>query len=187
MRTIRSTLAPPVRSRSRATFVRGPVGTSVTGIGLAAIVRSMKSTACSPRGARPAGGRDGPSRPLSPCTCDATVSSRVSGRSAPAATARSDRPTRSSTRRAFAVVFSSVWFPCTVVTPRTSSSGLASASSNAIASSCPGSQSRMTGMLIPPVSRFRAADSPLALRSRWDTEDGVDLRRCRQGRLGSRT
>ena len=58
-------------------FVSGPVGTSVTGAGLAAIVRSMKSTACSPSGARPAGGSVGPSRPLSPWTCDATVSSRV--------------------------------------------------------------------------------------------------------------
>src|SRR4029453_19683275 len=51
-------------------------------------------------------------------------------------------PTKSSTRIAFAVVFSSVWFPATVVTPSSSTSGLATASSRAIASSCPGSQSR---------------------------------------------
>ena len=45
-------------------------------MGLAAIVRSMKSTACSPSGTRPAGGSAGPSSPLSPWTWDATVSSR---------------------------------------------------------------------------------------------------------------
>ena len=58
-------------------LVSGPVGTSVTGCGLAAIVRSRKSTACSPSGSCRAGGSVGPSRPLSPWTCDATVSSRV--------------------------------------------------------------------------------------------------------------
>ena len=73
-------------------------------------------------------------------------SSRESGRSAPAATSTSLRPTSSRTRRAFAVVFSSVWFPATVVTPRRSSSGLASASRSAIASSCPGSQSSRIGV-----------------------------------------
>ena len=58
-------------------FVSGPVGISVTGVGLAAIVRAMKSTACSPSGAAPRGGSVGPSSPLSPCTCAATVSSRI--------------------------------------------------------------------------------------------------------------
>ena len=42
----------PCARGSRATFVSGPVGTSVTEAELAAIVRSMKSTACSPSGAR---------------------------------------------------------------------------------------------------------------------------------------
>jgi hypothetical protein len=36
---------------------------------------------------------------------------------------------------AFVVVFSTVWLPATVVTPSSSTSGLASASSSAIASS----------------------------------------------------
>ena len=66
--------------------------------------------------------------------------------SAPAATGTSPRPASSSTRSAFAVVFSSVWLPATVVTPTSSSSGEASASSSAIASSWPGSQSRMIGV-----------------------------------------
>ena len=61
--------------------------------------------------------------------------------SAPAATGMSSRPTKSRTRIAFAVVFSSVWLPATVVTPSSSTSGLARASSSAMASSCPGSQS----------------------------------------------
>jgi hypothetical protein len=39
------------------------------------------------------------------------------------------------TRSAFAVVFASVWLPATVVTPTSSTSGLANASSSAIASS----------------------------------------------------
>jgi len=52
----------------------------------------------------------------------------------------------------FAVVFSSVWFPYVVVMPRSSSSGLARASRIAIASSCPGSQSRIVGIGIAGVS-----------------------------------
>ena len=92
MSTIRSTFAPPVRSSSRATFVSGPVGISVTGRSLAAIVRAMKSTACSPSGGSLApAAATGPSSPLSPWTWAATVSSRSSGRSAPAATGTSGR------------------------------------------------------------------------------------------------
>jgi hypothetical protein len=64
--TMRSTFAPPVRLSSAAMFVSGPVGTSVTAAGLAAIVRSMKSTAPWARGVRLGGGSAGPSRPLSP-------------------------------------------------------------------------------------------------------------------------
>ena len=41
----------------------------------------------------------------------------TSGRSAPIATGTSSRPTSASTRSALSVVFSSVWLPCTVVTP----------------------------------------------------------------------
>ena len=58
-------------------FVSGPVGTSVTGRGLAAIVRAMKSTACSPSGVALRRRQRGPSSPLSPWTWAATVSSRV--------------------------------------------------------------------------------------------------------------
>ena len=89
------------------------------------------------RGRRAAGGgSSGPSSPLSPWTCAATerlAHERV-GRARP-------RPARPTGRRARApsarssVVFSIVWLPATVVTPSSSSSGEASASMSAIASS----------------------------------------------------
>ena len=99
-----------------------------------------------PARALDAGGRSGPSSPDSPCTCAATSRLRTNGRSAPAYTGISVRPASSSTRRALAVVLSSVWLPETVVTPTSSISGEASASRSAIASSWPGSQSRMMGV-----------------------------------------
>ena len=67
------------------------------------------------------------------------------------------RPASSRTRSAFAVVLSSVWFPATAVTPRTSSSGLPSARRSASASSWPGSQSMRTG--ITRVRQSRSAKS----------------------------
>ena len=133
--TIRSMFSPPMRSRRSAMFVSGPVGMRVTGSGLAASFSIIRSTACSVTGSCCGGGRNGPSSPLSPWTWSATFGSRVRGRSAPAATGMSARPARSSTRSAFAVVFASVWFPWTVVTASSSTSGLARASSSAIASS----------------------------------------------------
>ena len=73
--TMRSTFAPPVRSSSRAMFVSGPVGTSVTGSGLSAIVRCEEVDRALARAARGSRVRSaGPSRPLSPCTWEATVS-----------------------------------------------------------------------------------------------------------------
>ena len=124
--TMRSRPSPPCSSRKRATFVSGPVATSTTGRSLSSTRSSMKPTASSERAAPLGGGRDGPSRPLSPCTCAATATSRVSGAAAPAATGTSSRPASSRTRRAFVVVLSSVWFPYVVVTPSSSSSGLPS-------------------------------------------------------------
>ena len=116
-------------------FVSGPVGTSVTGRGLETSCSTMKSTAGWPIGRCVGGGSVGPVEAALAVDVGGDPSSRTSGRSAPAATGTSARPTSSSTRSAFAVVFSSVWFPWTVVTPSSSSSGLASASSSAIASS----------------------------------------------------
>ena len=68
---------------------------------------------------------------------DVQLADAAAGRR-PAATGTSPRPTSASTRSALSVVFSSVWLPCTVVTPTRSTSGLASASRSAIASSWPG-------------------------------------------------
>ena len=116
-------------------FVSGPVGTSVTGFCEARTASAIHPTASVETGSTLGGGSAGPSRPLSPCTCAATTSSRSSGASAPAATGTSERPASSRTRIAFAVVFSSVWLPNVVVTPSSSSSGLARASRSAIASS----------------------------------------------------
>src|SRR4051812_1137676 len=157
--TLPSAIAPPIstmrsitpttsgcRASSSAMFVSGPVGTTVIGADAARSRSARKSTAWVPTGAPTGAGRSGPSSPLSPCTDAATIGSRISGRLAPAATSMSPRPASSSTRRAFAVVLSSVWLPWTVVTPSTSTSGLASASSSAIASSCPGSQSMRSGV-----------------------------------------
>ena len=76
------------------------------------------------------------------------ASSRTSGRSAPAATGTSVRPT--SCEHAAARCPSSCRASgcrASVVTPTSSISGLASASRSAIASSWPGSQSRMTGVV----------------------------------------
>ncbi len=92
MRTMRSTFAPPVRSSSSATFVSGPVGTRVTGMPLAVIMRSRNDTACSLARRPLRRRRGGPSRPVSPWTCEATMSSRRSGRCSPAATGMSRAP-----------------------------------------------------------------------------------------------
>src|SRR5919108_542772 len=140
-----------------ATFVSGPTGTSVT----PSACRPRKSTACSSTGLPCAGGRSGPSRPLPRWPSFGTYGPRSGGRRAPAATGISVRPANSRIRIAFAVVFSSVWLPATVVMPTSSTSGLASASRIAIASSWPGSQSIRTG----------------------SAKDLVDLLRGREGRL----
>ena len=115
------------------------------------------------RGRRPAraegSGSSGPSRPVSPCTCAAVRSSRRSGASAPAATGMSVLPAISSVTSALRVVLSSVWFPATVVTPISSTSGEASARRIAIASSWPGSQSMTIGVLTASASTSSAVGS----------------------------
>jgi len=55
------------------------------------------------------------------------------------------------------VTFSIVWFPATVVIPSRSIAGLAAASRIAMASSCPGSQSRMIFSTVGPSSSVVAA------------------------------
>jgi hypothetical protein len=123
-----------VLSRS-AILVSGPVGISVTGAGAAASVARRNSRAPSGRGDETGSGRSAPSRPLTPWTSGAVSRRRTSGCDAPAATGTSARPSSASTRRAFSVVAASGALPPTVVIPRTSSSGRASASVIASASS----------------------------------------------------
>ena len=127
-----------------ATFVKGPTGTST----MPGSIRSARKSATSWSTVGVVGsGSSAPSRPVSPWTCGAVCSSRRSGLSAPGQTGMSVRPASSRTFNALRVVLSSVWFPATVLIARSSSSGLASASRIAIASSWPGSQSMMIGVL----------------------------------------
>ena len=175
--TLPSAIAPPIsttrsirgatsgqRASSSATLVSGPVGIRVTGSGAASRRSARKSTAWAATGAVTASGRSGPSSPDAPWTSSAAWASRTSGRSAPAATGMSERPASSSTRSAFAVVLASDVLPCTVLTPSSSTSGLASASSSAIASSWPGSQSIRIGTGTRQRAPWRIAS--LAIRTR---------------------
>src|SRR5690606_15587314 len=134
------------RRSSVATLVSGPTAMIVTGSGLSRRMRCMRSTACSPARGTVGGPSSGPSRPLSPCTSAAVSRAPASGRSHPAATGTPVIPASVQTRRALSDVFSSVWLPATVVIALRSIAGSAAASMMASASSCPGSQSRMTGV-----------------------------------------
>ena len=123
------------RASSRATFVSGPVGRARRR--RARIARRgtrphPSSTGCARRGQR----RTRRARFAVDVVGDVRLTNeRPIGA---AATGTSPRPASSSTLSAFSVVFSSVWLPWTVVTPSSSTSGLASASSSAMASSCRG-------------------------------------------------
>ena len=127
-------------------LVSGPTGISVCGRSRSFARDQLDGVDRTPA-ARDGGGRSGPSRPVSPCTssADARRMDRAGGRRRRRPAWRR-APTTSSTRIAFAVTLSSVWFPATVVTADSSSSGLARASIRAIASSWPGSQSMITGV-----------------------------------------
>ena len=103
-------------------------------------VSTMKPTASVPSSGGVGCGRSAPSSPLSPCTCVPWRGSSSSGRSAPECTGTS-MPSRSRMTRALCVVRSSGALPATVVMP--SSSAWRAATTMAMASSCPGSQSRI--------------------------------------------
>ena len=169
---IRSWSAGAAR-RSRAMFVSGPVATSVTGLSRVAQHRAHQLDG---------GEVDRPDRGLRqvravesrvPVELDRDPRSRTSGRSAPAATGTSVRPSRVRTRSALRVVRSSGALPATVVIASSRSSGRAVASTIASASSCPGSQSRMIGMLATcrsvsqPSSAARRAIDLTALSDPW--------------------
>mgnify|MGYP007039552674 CR=1 FL=1 len=98
-----------------ATFVSGPVGTSVTGSGWSSSSRRISSTACSPASGTVGSPNAGPSSPLTPWMSSAILSSSTSGRSHPAATGTPEMPAIVHTRRAFSVALSKVVLPATVV------------------------------------------------------------------------
>ena len=128
-----------------AILVSGPSGHSVTVPGGALrSVSMMKSTACCGCRAMTGSSICGPSSPVLPCTCSAVTSLRWRGASQPAKTRVSGFPASSQMMRVFFWVSGSGTLPATAVSPRTvRSSGLASASRIATASSCPGSVSMM--------------------------------------------
>ena len=155
----RSTIRGSLRAAS-ATLVSGPVGTSVTVPGgCASTVSMIRSTACRGSSASSGSGSTGPSSPDSPWMSPATRASRSSGRAQPAANGTPEIPPTRATASALRVTFSRVWFPATVVTASSSTSGLPWASSSATASSCPGSQSRtiLRGTVLENLSEEGAA------------------------------
>ena len=120
-------------------------------------------------------GSSGPPRPFSPWIHSAVSSGRASGPAAPAATGTSVTPATESAMRALRLVCSSGTLPPTVVTARTSSDGCPAASHRAKTSSCPGSQSMITGMVMrarssgrrrPVGGRVPAAVASTAARGR---------------------
>src|SRR5579875_1043743 len=146
MSTTRSTasaISGYIRNAS-ATFVSGPVGTSVTRPGSASTVSAMKRAPWPGVTSMAGSIGGGPSRPDSPWISGAVRSGRTSGQPAPATIGTSVRPATDATTRAFRVTKSSVWLPTTVAIPSSSTRGSPAATSSATASSWPGSQSITT-------------------------------------------
>ena len=139
----RSTIRGSLRA-AMAMLVSGPVGTSVTVPGgCARTVSMIRSTPWRGSSATRGAGSTGPSSPDSPWMSPATRAVRSSGRAHPAATGTPVMPPTVAVTSALCVTFAIVWLPATVVIASSSIAGLPCASSRAIASSCPGSQSRM--------------------------------------------
>src|SRR5580704_7657594 len=143
------------RRTASAMLVSGPVATSVISPGAAAISAMMKSIACPSRGPCGGAGRTAPPRPDSPCTCPASSAGRSSGAGHPAVTGTPGAPANDATASAFAVVFASPTLPATVVIPVNSIPGCPMANAIASASSMPGSQSRMTLVLMVLIASHR--------------------------------
>ena len=129
---------------ARARLVSGPTPTSHVP-GCCRQVSTMNVTASVPSSGRVGAGRSAPSSPLAPCTNGAARGSSTSGRVAPACTGVSI-PSRWRTTSALWVVRSSGALPATVVMP--SRSAWRAATTMAMASSCPGSQSRIIGTFV---------------------------------------
>ena len=134
---------PGSRRIAVAIFVSGPVGTIVMSPS-EFMSRSMsRSTPCCATGSISGSGTSGPSIPDSPWILAAWLAGRTSGRSMPLATGTSRIFASEHTFKALRVVLSSDWLPATVVIASRSMSGWWAASRMAMASSWPGSQSRI--------------------------------------------
>ena len=147
---------PPISTTSRtrsairgsfrtamAMFVSGPIGTRVISPGADITMSTITSTACSGTGRTDGSPHSWPSSPPLPWMSSAVKSGRTSGAAQPAATGTSWMPASVHTRKALSVVSARGWFPATVVIAASETSGVPCASRIAIASSWPGSQSRM--------------------------------------------
>ena len=144
MRTIRP-MREEMSGASRSAMARlvmGPVVTTVTGSSEPRRCSIRNSTACFCSGSFVHSGKTGPSSPVSPWISPAMTGSRTNGPGQPAYTGMPVLPIHCRTLQALSVVFGSVWLPATVVTASRTMRGLFAASMIAVASSCPGSQSR---------------------------------------------
>src|SRR5271165_3239666 len=129
--------------RTVATLVSGPMATIVISPGFARTMRQMSSVAVSATGLVLGSGKSTPPRPLLPWAYLAVTRRRTSGVAAPAATGMSARPAISRRRRALGSVSERGTLPETGVTASTLSSGERRARKKAMASSTPGSVSRI--------------------------------------------
>mmetsp|Transcript_32845 Transcript_32845/g.82789 ORF Transcript_32845/g.82789 Transcript_32845/m.82789 type:complete len:242 (-) Transcript_32845:49-774(-) len=157
-------MAPPITTTSThgissgysdsrsAMLVKAPVATTTTlSVGAVAVAcgpgawermaAAMAVTAFSARAPCGAVGMSGPSSPDAPWISGQFRRGLIRGLSAPMYTSTSSRPIRCKMRRALSVVFSRVWLPHVVDTPSNFTPGVCAASTMAIASSWPGSQS----------------------------------------------
>src|SRR6267378_722235 len=124
-------------------LVRGPTGTRVISCGAAWTSSMIRSGPKRASTLHLLGGSSMLARPFLPCQNSAVMSFWKSGCCAPAATGISQRFASETIRSAFSRPCLAVVLPGTTVMARTSSSGEWSASIRAIASSVPGSVSKM--------------------------------------------
>ena len=174
------------RRNAVAMFVSGPIGTSVTVPAscprTVSTIRSAADRADRSRQSVP--GSTGPSSPVAPWMSGAVRRGRRNGCAAPPAMGTFTMRHTVATARALAVTRSNVWLPATVVTASRSMSGLPCASIMAIASSWPGSQSRMilrgTDDLLRMINQSRAGfdiaigwGAPVRAARKWGSAQGA--------------
>src|SRR5262250_1456793 len=163
------------RRSASARFVNGPSAMSVNRSPWARARATSVSAADGEAGGLATGGQSGASpRPSLPCWSGGTTTNGLrSGAAAPRAIWGRRAGRRTATRRAaFRAVSASGALPATTVSARTSSSGEPQASSNARASSMPGSVSRTVGITLI-LSAFRPQPCHLASDRQFPDVVGV--------------